>query len=41
MEEEEATQKPVEVDDYGLEPDFDILEEGDREVSYYCRSAVL
>ncbi|KAL0250387.1 hypothetical protein I308_102560 [Cryptococcus tetragattii IND107] len=31
MEEEEATQKPVEVDDYGLEPDFDILEEGDRE----------
>lgn len=41
MEEEEATQKAVEVDDYGLEPDFDILEEGDREVSYYCRSAVL
>ncbi|WVQ89045.1 hypothetical protein IAS59_002792 [Cryptococcus gattii] len=31
MEDEEATQKPVEVDDYGLEPDFDILEEEDRE----------
>lgn len=41
MEDEEATQKPVEVDDYGLEPDFDILEEEDREVGYYCRTAVL
>ncbi|KIR32463.1 cohesin complex subunit psm1 [Cryptococcus deuterogattii MMRL2647] len=30
MEDEKATQKPVEVDDYGLEPDFDILEEEDR-----------
>lgn len=38
MEDEEATQKPVEVDDYGLEPDFDILEEEDREVSYNCRT---
>ncbi|KIR26910.1 cohesin complex subunit psm1 [Cryptococcus deuterogattii LA55] len=30
IEDEKATQKPVEVDDYGLEPDFDILEEEDR-----------
>ncbi|OWZ56956.1 cohesin complex subunit psm1 [Cryptococcus neoformans 125.91] len=31
MEDEEATQKPVQVDDYGLEPDFDVLEEEDKE----------
>lgn len=40
MRDEEATQKPVQVDDYGLEPDFDVLEEEDREVSTIIALAV-
>lgn len=40
MGDEEATQKPVQVDDYGLEPDFDVLEEEDREVSTIIALAV-
>lgn len=41
MEDEEATQKPVQVDDYGLEPDFDVLEEEDKEVCTTIAFAVL
>ncbi|ODN84648.1 hypothetical protein L202_00553 [Cryptococcus amylolentus CBS 6039] len=31
MEDEEATQRPVQVEDYGIEPDFDMLEDNDKE----------
>lgn len=33
-EEDDGTQRPVEVTDFGIEPDFEELDEGEQEVGY-------
>lgn len=37
-EDEEGTQRPKKVQDYGIEVEFDLLDDEEREVSVVCRT---
>jgi len=37
---DDGTQKPVQVNDFGIEPDFDILDDEEKEVSSCVLAAI-